>query len=58
MDLTSDLPPVLCLRKNPLHFQECCHPGDHDYQEEEEEPEEEGDRPECPYGVDCYRYDA
>ncbi|CAL8355089.1 unnamed protein product [Boreogadus saida] len=44
-----------CYRKNPLHFQECCHPGDHDYQQEEEEPEEEVDRPECPYGIDCYR---
>lgn len=45
----------LC-RKNPLHFQECSHPGDTDY--EEEEPEEEGEeseRPECPYGTDCYR---
>ncbi|CAL8389791.1 unnamed protein product [Arctogadus glacialis] len=44
-----------CYRKNPLHFQECCHPGDHDYQQEEEEPEEEVDLPECPYGIDCYR---
>uniref|UniRef100_A0A8C4Z4M3 Aprataxin and PNK-like factor n=1 Tax=Gadus morhua TaxID=8049 RepID=A0A8C4Z4M3_GADMO len=42
-------------KKNPLHFQECCHPGDHDYQQEEEEPEEEVDLPECPYGIDCYR---
>ncbi|XP_015246323.1 PREDICTED: aprataxin and PNK-like factor [Cyprinodon variegatus] len=42
-----------CYRKNPLHFQECSHPGDDDYEEEEEE--EDGDRPECPYGTDCYR---
>ncbi|XP_077426416.1 aprataxin and PNK-like factor isoform X2 [Vanacampus margaritifer] len=40
-----------CYRKNPLHFQECSHPGDADFQEEEEEEE----RPECPYGADCYR---
>ncbi|XP_068607549.1 aprataxin and PNK-like factor [Brachionichthys hirsutus] len=40
-----------CYRKNPLHFQECSHPGDTDYEEEEEE----ADRPECPYGTDCYR---
>ncbi|XP_026179780.1 aprataxin and PNK-like factor isoform X2 [Mastacembelus armatus] len=42
-----------CYRKNPVHFQECSHPGDTDY--EEEEAEEEEDRPECPYGTDCYR---
>ncbi|KAM4583625.1 aprataxin and PNK-like factor isoform 2-T3 [Odontesthes bonariensis] len=41
-----------CYRKNPLHFQECSHPGDTDHEEEEEE---EADRPECPYGTDCYR---
>lgn len=40
-----------CYRKNPLHFQECSHPGDTDYEEEEEEE----DKPECPYGTDCYR---
>ncbi|XP_005461356.1 aprataxin and PNK-like factor isoform X2 [Oreochromis niloticus] len=44
-----------CYRKNPLHFQECSHPGDTDYEEEEEEEEEEEDKPECPYGTDCYR---
>ncbi|CAN9510053.1 unnamed protein product [Ophioblennius macclurei] len=42
-----------CYRKNPLHFQECSHPGDADYKEEEEEEDEE--LPECPYGTDCYR---
>uniref|UniRef100_A0A1A7WTX1 Aprataxin and PNKP like factor n=1 Tax=Iconisemion striatum TaxID=60296 RepID=A0A1A7WTX1_9TELE len=36
-----------CYRKNPVHFQECSHPGDPEYEEE--------DRPECPYGTDCYR---
>uniref|UniRef100_A0A1A8UVI4 Aprataxin and PNKP like factor n=1 Tax=Nothobranchius furzeri TaxID=105023 RepID=A0A1A8UVI4_NOTFU len=36
-----------CYRKNPVHFQECSHPGDPDFEEE--------DRPECPYGTDCYR---
>lgn len=47
-----------CYRKNPLHFQECSHPGDSDYDEEEEEEEEDvndDDRPECPYGTHCYR---
>ncbi|XP_041790342.1 aprataxin and PNK-like factor isoform X2 [Chelmon rostratus] len=45
-----------CYRKNPVHFQECSHPGDTDYEEEEEEEEtEEADLPECPYGTDCYR---
>nr|XP_040042977.1 aprataxin and PNK-like factor [Gasterosteus aculeatus aculeatus] len=44
------------VEKNPAHFQECSHPGDPDYEEEEEEEEaEEADRPECPYGTDCYR---
>lgn len=41
-------------RKNPIHFQECSHPGDMDYEEEDEETDE-ADRPECPYGTDCYR---
>ncbi|XP_045068458.1 aprataxin and PNK-like factor isoform X2 [Coregonus clupeaformis] len=47
-----------CYRKNPVHFQECSHPGDSDYEEDsakEEEEEEDADRPECPYGTDCYR---
>ncbi|XP_054881610.1 aprataxin and PNK-like factor [Poeciliopsis prolifica] len=41
-----------CYRKNPLHFQESSHPGDADYEEQEEEQEE---RPECPYSTACYR---
>ncbi|KAM9314535.1 aprataxin and PNK-like factor isoform 2-T2 [Pholidichthys leucotaenia] len=44
-----------CYRKNPLHFQECSHPGDPDYQEQQEEEEEEEEKPECPYGTNCYR---
>ncbi|KAG1956127.1 aprataxin and PNK-like factor [Pimephales promelas] len=43
-----------CYRKNQLHFQECSHPGDSDYEEEEEEDADD-DRPECPYGTHCYR---
>ncbi|XP_061579805.1 aprataxin and PNK-like factor isoform X2 [Cololabis saira] len=42
-----------CYRKNPLHFQDCSHPGDADYKDDEEE--DEAGRPECPYGTDCYR---
>lgn len=45
-------PCLACCRKNPAHFQECSHPGDADYKEEEPE---EAERPECPYGTDCYR---
>ncbi|XP_060716721.1 aprataxin and PNK-like factor [Tachysurus vachellii] len=44
-----------CYRKNPIHFQECSHPGDDDYEEEHIADEEADDRPECPYGTDCYR---
>ncbi|KAG7492815.1 hypothetical protein MATL_G00019120 [Megalops atlanticus] len=46
-----------CYRKNPVHFQECSHPGDSDFVEGagEEEEEEDDDRPECPYGTSCYR---
>ncbi|GAA6076566.1 aprataxin and PNK-like factor, partial [Tachysurus ichikawai] len=50
---------AVCLRsfsrKNPIHFQECSHPGDDDYEEEHSADEEADDRPECPYGTDCYR---
>ncbi|KAJ8002178.1 hypothetical protein DPEC_G00177120 [Dallia pectoralis] len=49
-----------CYRKNPVHFQECSHPGDSDYVDESEKEDEDDeadsvDRPECPYGTDCYR---
>ncbi|XP_023680796.2 aprataxin and PNK-like factor isoform X1 [Paramormyrops kingsleyae] len=43
-----------CYRKNPIHFKECSHPGDSDY-EEKPADEDEDDRPECPYGTSCYR---
>ncbi|XP_016139918.1 aprataxin and PNK-like factor isoform X1 [Sinocyclocheilus grahami] len=43
-----------CYRKNPVHFQECSHPGDSDCEEEEAEDADD-DRPECPYGTHCYR---
>ncbi|KAK9981460.1 hypothetical protein ABG768_000991 [Culter alburnus] len=44
-----------CYRKNPLHFQECSHPGDSDYEDKEAEDADDDDRPECPYGTHCYR---
>ncbi|XP_017312701.2 aprataxin and PNK-like factor isoform X1 [Ictalurus punctatus] len=45
-----------CYRKNPIHFQECSHPGDGDYEDEQDDEDgEDDDRPECPYGTDCYR---
>ncbi|XP_053568090.1 aprataxin and PNK-like factor isoform X2 [Bombina bombina] len=45
-----------CYRKNPVHFQEFCHPGDSDYCEAENGSQDDSDdRPECPYGTDCYR---
>ncbi|MGH0131425.1 UNVERIFIED_CONTAM: hypothetical protein FKN15_054057, partial [Acipenser sinensis] len=46
-------------RKNPMHFQEFSHPGDSDYQEDKASDEDESDnRPECPYGTDCYRTES
>uniref|UniRef100_A0A8C5FZA4 PBZ-type domain-containing protein n=1 Tax=Gouania willdenowi TaxID=441366 RepID=A0A8C5FZA4_GOUWI len=36
-----------CYRKNPVHFQDFSHPGDSDFEEEEQ--------PQCPYGLQCYR---
>ncbi|KAK1803030.1 hypothetical protein P4O66_021559 [Electrophorus voltai] len=47
-----------CYRKNPVHFMECSHPGDDDYEEEwghEDGGDGDDSRPECPYGTDCYR---
>ncbi|XP_032818476.2 aprataxin and PNK-like factor [Petromyzon marinus] len=41
-----------CYRKNPLHFQECSHPGDLDYVVDEVA---DTDKPDCPYGTSCYR---
>lgn len=42
-----------CYRKNPLHFQECSHPGDLDYVVDDEVADT--DKPDCPYGSSCYR---
>jgi aprataxin and PNK-like factor len=51
-----------CYRKNPVHFQQECHPGDDDYQESDQrDSDDEGendDKPECEFGVDCYRKNA
>ncbi|XP_056628412.1 aprataxin and PNK-like factor isoform X2 [Triplophysa dalaica] len=53
-----------CYRKNPVHFQECSHPGDSDYEEEKTEDDDDDDdaddddddeRPKCPFGTQCYR---
>ncbi|XP_075719220.1 aprataxin and PNK-like factor [Rhinoderma darwinii] len=45
-----------CYRKNPVHFQEFCHPGDADYRDVEDGSQDDNDdRLECPYGTDCYR---
>ncbi|XP_030413725.1 aprataxin and PNK-like factor isoform X2 [Gopherus evgoodei] len=44
-----------CYRKNPLHFQQFSHPGDHDYHDMEVVSQDDDDRPECPYGTTCYR---
>ncbi|XP_066450936.1 aprataxin and PNK-like factor [Eleutherodactylus coqui] len=43
-------------RKNPVHFQEFSHPGDADYRNVGDgSQDDDDDRPECPYGTDCYR---
>merc|ERR1712180_303472 len=52
-----------CTRKNPQHFSAEAHPGDDDYVEIAQSSENEGDennddtedKPECEYGLDCYR---
>jgi len=51
-----------CTRKNPNHFVEEAHPGDEDYTEiaqssdnENEDSNVDDSRPECEYGLDCYR---
>jgi len=54
---------VGCTRKNPEHFKAEAHPGDDDYveiaqssdNEGEENDNDSGDKPECEYGLDCYR---
>ena len=37
------------------HRRDEAHPGDGDYKDPEEPNEEDEDKPECDYGVDCYR---
>lgn len=47
-----------CIRKNPQHFQDEAHPGDADYVEATESEavdDNDDERPECEYGLDCYR---
>ncbi|NWI36191.1 APLF factor, partial [Picathartes gymnocephalus] len=45
-----------CYRKNPIHFQQFCHPNDDDYHDMEMVAQDDNDnRPECPYGTACYR---
>ncbi|XP_018320868.1 aprataxin and PNK-like factor [Agrilus planipennis] len=39
-----------CYRKNPNHKKDLCHPGDSDY-----ESDENDDRPMCSFGISCYR---
>ncbi len=42
-----------CYRKNPIHRQQAIHPGDSDWETEEDEKDKT--KPECPYGNECYR---
>jgi len=42
-----------CYRKNPIHRQQASHPGDSDWESEEDDKNET--KPECPYGSECYR---
>lgn len=51
----SNLSLLFSSRKNPIHFQECSHPRDDDYEEQQHDDDKDGDQPECPYGTDCYR---
>ena len=44
-----------CYRKNPIHLQEAIHPGDLDWQTEEDTATT---KPSCPYGDQCYRKNA
>ena len=40
------------------HFKEFSHPGDSDYNSETEDRDdgEDDDRPECEFGIKCYRW--
>ena len=44
-----------CYRKNPIHLQEAIHPGDRDWQTEEDNATT---KLPCPYGDQCYRKNA
>lgn len=43
--------------KNPVHFNDYCHPGDETYDElmKEDLSDEDDDRPDCQYGTACLR---
>ena len=42
-----------CYRTNPIHRQQAIHPGDSDWDTDDEE--EENAKPVCAYGDECYR---
>lgn len=45
-----------CYRTNPIHRQENIHPGDSDWDsDEEKEDDDDHAKPVCPYGNKCYR---
>lgn len=44
-----------CYRTNPMHRQENIHPGDSDWDSDDEEEEQHNTKPLCPYGNQCYR---
>ena len=43
-----------CYRTNPIHRQQAIHPGDSDWDSDEEENGTSA-KPICPYGKQCYR---
>jgi aprataxin and PNK-like factor len=43
-----------CYRTNPIHRQQAIHPGDSDWNTDDED-EEENTKPVCAYGDECYR---
>lgn len=44
-----------CYRKNPAHRQQVSHPGDPDWETEDNNNDKNKSKPECPYGAECYR---
>lgn len=49
---------VFC-RKNPIHFQQFSHPNDDEYYDMVMVAKDDNDnRPECPYGTACYRWET